>query len=632
MVRAQERIEDLASTSLVGPIGADSDVRIDQLITDSKELSEEGIQILKLVAESNVAREAGAFMGSNNINDLKPSDMVECVIDGCNKDTCDNSCLNHKMEWGFSLPSCHLKRGVEGEGEKTVSNSETVTISSEINKDKGNDSTSKEAAETSKDGDGLPAIHKDKAIELKRRPFVRVCVEVKATDELPEIFSVEIDESYTIQQQIQTVEKVNKVWKAKEKESIHANGEEEGNSFAPLANLSTNEHRLPLDKELAQPEKEKAKTREQLDDDVEAITHKTPIGGDYVDEGFQPSKSALKSLRKKNNKSEKVMRAAEVQEPPSRQKYFNRQGMELEASSPFKPKSSTASGRLERVALDEMLAIKMSWSHFKPPWMRYSASYKVECMLVTAPLYLFLGSGVLPNKQASYANYYVRLSLQNPSKLSECGLVTMEKLVVELLMSSLETTGLGSGLVSPKRSATFFNILATYNKRVVTNLVTDVADCYDKMLSRRITLSEDRAEMRVTTYLKDCMSMDGTGQICIAGHQTGWYMFYPWSTSSIVKATFSTMVSYIGMERNLKYFDNKIINPKSTLTAICAEICTRLEFVFGGIVKTEKVKDLCTKWKVQATVRKKNRIACKWNPPPPGVILLNTDGALNETG
>ncbi|KAF6175990.1 hypothetical protein GIB67_029376 [Kingdonia uniflora] len=355
MVRAQERIEDLPSTSSVGQTGADSDAR-----ADSEELSKEGIQILKLVAESKDAREAGRT-----------------------PDTCDNNCVNHKMEWGFCLPSCHLKRGVEGEGENTVSNSEMVTISSKINKDKGNDSTSKEAVETYKDGDGFPAIHKD-----------------IATDELPDNFSVEIDESYTIQegveynwvpskcmtckvfghsdihclvekarifdqeyaqmqqkmqkqqnplvsdkQQIPIVEKVNKVWKAKGKEGIHANGVEEGNSFAPLANTSTNEHPLPLDKELAQPEKENAKTKEQLDDDVDAITQKTPIGGDYVDEGFQLSKSTLKRQRKKNNKSEKAMRADVFEEPPSRQTYFNCQGMELEASSSAKSKSSIASGR-----------------------------------------------------------------------------------------------------------------------------------------------------------------------------------------------------------------------------------------------------------------------------------------------
>ncbi|KAF6175892.1 hypothetical protein GIB67_003380 [Kingdonia uniflora] len=140
-----------------------------------------------------------------------------------------------------------------------------------------------------------------------------------------------------------------------------------------------------------------------------------------------------------------------------------------------------------------LVIVVAGWLHFKPPWMSYSISHKVECMLVTAPIYLFLGSGLLPNKQASYASYYVRLSLQTPSNLNECGLVMMDKLVAELLMSDLETTGQGSGLISLKCSPTFFSILTTYNKRVFTNLVTDVVDFYDVALRLNPTLIEPQS-------------------------------------------------------------------------------------------------------------------------------------------
>ncbi|KAF6143829.1 hypothetical protein GIB67_001472 [Kingdonia uniflora] len=113
-------------------------------------------------------------------------------------------------------------------------------------------------------------MYTDKATESKRRPFVRVYVEVMATDELPEQVSINVDDTLNL----------------------------------------------------------KSKS--------------VPIGGDYLDEGFQLSKSAMKKLRKSKRKSEKEMREAEVREPPSKEKYsYSARGQTGRSFNSIKSRATT---------------------------------------------------------------------------------------------------------------------------------------------------------------------------------------------------------------------------------------------------------------------------------------------------
>ncbi|KAF6154993.1 hypothetical protein GIB67_035740 [Kingdonia uniflora] len=216
-------------------------------------------------------------------------------------------------------------------------------------------------------------MYTDKATESKRRPFVRVCVEVMATDELPEQVSMIVDGDYTIELAVEYNWVPSRCLHCKlfgHSDSHCGDLEKDLAPEAPRAytaalNTQKKVWRETQSHQAGKPVREKVVDTTQLPqqatesaqytevattnsnkvsstDTLNLKSKSDPIGGDYLDEGFQLSKSAMKRLRKSKRKSEKEMRKAEVREPPSKEKYsFSARGQTGSSFHSSKPKATT---------------------------------------------------------------------------------------------------------------------------------------------------------------------------------------------------------------------------------------------------------------------------------------------------
>ncbi|KAF6147805.1 hypothetical protein GIB67_041897 [Kingdonia uniflora] len=234
-------------------------------------------------------------------------------------------------------------------------------------------------------------MYTDKATESKRMPFVRVCAEVRATDELPEQVSMIVDGNYTINLVVEynwvpsrclhcklfgysdthylereypapeapkaSTTAMNKTTQKK----VWSETQKDGRAIKEIAEATKQPPQMPTDSHNAFQPLDQCIETEATDPHTNSEKEETltapqggnlhqpspmPVGSDYLDEGFQLSKSSLKRIRKNKWISEKEMREAEVREPPSKEKYTSTTlGKPASTSKQPNPKPNSQKGR-----------------------------------------------------------------------------------------------------------------------------------------------------------------------------------------------------------------------------------------------------------------------------------------------
>ncbi|KAF6147804.1 hypothetical protein GIB67_041896 [Kingdonia uniflora] len=122
MVRAQERMEDLASSSSVCQTGAESDERIDQLIKDTDAMidNDKSERTPDLGLTEDIRNVMANFTNRQEVIDeaswsseprkFSLADLVECNYESCDRASCNVHCINGTLKWGKCLNICHRSK------------------------------------------------------------------------------------------------------------------------------------------------------------------------------------------------------------------------------------------------------------------------------------------------------------------------------------------------------------------------------------------------------------------------------------------------------------------------------------------------------------------------------------------
>ncbi|KAF5204158.1 Cyclin-dependent protein kinase inhibitor smr6 [Thalictrum thalictroides] len=103
-------------------------------------------------------------------------------------------------------------------------------------------------------------------------------------------------------------------------------------------------------------------------------------------------------------------------------------------------------------------------------------------------------------------------------------------------------------------------------------------------------------------------------------------------TASIYSTVICATVNYIWVERNMRRFQNKSQNAYNLKHRLCKEIRRYLQMQIKDIPDSPPLKALISRLGIVCDLKAASYIPCTWSKPMQGIVKLNSDGAVRDSG